>query len=126
MSQMQPPRQRTSKHRPETIQLLRSTIINVGTLAATAMMLRFAILIAVPGTDQRGLRLVRRATSALVWPFQHIPPLQRTLRGGLTVADIATLAVIILIWFIALGIVAGWEQEEHRSQRALSVIHPRP
>ncbi len=123
---MLPPRPRTSNHRPETIQLLRSTIINLGTLVATAMLLRFAILIAVPGTDQRGLRVVRRATALLVWPFQRVAPLQHTLRGGLTWADLTTLGLVVIVWFIALGIVAGWEQEERRIHGGATDSRMRP
>lgn len=126
MSQMQPPRARQSKHRPETIQLLRSAIVNLGTLAVTALLLRSAIMLAVPDTTQRGLHLVARGTYLIVWPLDQVPMLQDTVSGGLTIADIVTIVVIIVGWFVLLGIIAGWEREGRRIGASSSDTGLRP
>jgi hypothetical protein len=126
MSQVQPPRTRHSRHRPETIQLLRSAIINVGTLIVTALLLRGAIMIAAPRTTQRGLNLIKKATHVMVWPLSRLTPLQHTLHGGLTVADVSTFVIVLACWLLTLGIVAGWEHEGQRQSVGPSQTGLRP
>lgn len=126
MSQVQPPRTRHSRHRPETINLLRAVIINLGTLIVTALMLRAAVMVTVPDTTQRGLHLLSVATRLAVWPFLQIHPLRHVIHGGLTVADLATIAVVVMGWLILLGIVAGWEHEGQRQQVGVSETGLRP
>lgn len=126
MSQVQPPRSRQSHRRLETILLTRSVIIYAGTFAVTALLLRAAIMLAVPNTTERGLRLVARVTYLVVWPVQRIPLLQHSVVRGLTLADVATLLIVVSCWLVALGVVAGWEHEGHRQNLGSSQTGPRP
>ncbi len=126
MSQVQPPRKRAAKHRPETIQLLRTFLINGGTLIVSALLLRLAIMVAVPNTTERGLHLAARATSFLVWPLRHVPPFGARIGGGLTLADPIMLVLIVAVLFVALGVVAGWEHEGQRQNAGTSETGLRP
>ncbi len=126
MSQVQPPRSRHSHHHPETIQILRTIIINGGAILTTALLVRAAVLLAVPETTQRGLHLVVRTTHLLVWPLQKIPPLGHIVAGGLAVADVTTLLIVMVCWLIALGVVAGWEHEGQRLSTGVSDSSLRP
>ncbi|MGA7672895.1 MAG: hypothetical protein WBW04_20935 [Nitrolancea sp.] len=126
MSQVSPPRTRQSKHRPETINILRAVLINAGTLVVTGLLLRIAILISVPTTTERGLHVIERLTLPAVWPFQRIPPLAHQIIRELTVADVLVLTAVIVAWIVALGIVAGWEHEEQRQRPGTSETGLRP
>lgn len=126
MSQVQLPRARHSRHRPQNIHLLRTILINAGSVVVTALLFRTMVMIAVPNTTQRGLHLLARATGLVVWPLLRLPPLQTTVGGGLTLADVITLLVIVGAWLFALGIVAGWEQEGQRQSSGTSETGLRP
>ncbi len=126
MSQVQPPRSRPSHYHPETIQILRIIIINGGAILTTALLIRAAILLAVPATTQRGLHLVTRTTHLLVWPLEKIPPLRHLIAGGLAVADVTTFFIIVVCWLVALGVVAGWEHEGQRLSTGVSDSSLRP
>lgn len=126
MSQVQPPRTRHSHHRPETISLLRLVIVNLGTLTVTALLLRAAVMITVPDTTQRGLHLLSRATYLIVWPLMRVSPLRHVIHGDLTLADLATIALLVTGWLILLGIVAGWEHEGQRQRVGTSQTGLRP
>lgn len=126
MSQVQPPRARTSRHRPATIQLIRSGIVNLGTLIITALLVRDAIMLAIPDTSQRGLRLVAQTTRFLIWPLERLSPLRRSIHGGLRLADVVTVLLLTLCWFLVLGIVAGWEHESRRIDAATPHTGLRP
>jgi len=101
-------------------------LINAGTLIVTALLLRIAIVVAVPNTTERGLHLIERLTLPAVWPLQRITPLAHGLLRGLTLADILVLGVVVVVWLVALGIVAGWEHEEQRQRPNASETGLRP
>jgi hypothetical protein len=111
MSQVQPPRERPSNARPATIQILRWIIVNLGALLVTMLLLRLAIVSVTPDPAQTGLRALLRVTHFVTWPLAQIPPLATSLRGALTVADLATLIILVGAWIAAIGVVAGWERE---------------
>ncbi len=126
MSQVRPPRTRQSRHRPETISILRAILINVGTLFVTMLLLRIAILVTVPNTTERGLHLIEKVTRPGVWALQRVPFLAHGLIRGMTVADLLVLLVVVVLWLVALGIVAGWEHEEQRQRPGTSETGLRP
>lgn len=126
MSQVQPPRSRPSNARPATIQILRWGILNVGALSVTILLIRIAMNIALPNPQQTGLKALLRVTHVVVWPLELVTPLNASLTHGLTVADILTLAIIIVIWIAALGVVAGWEREGRRMRSIASGSRARP
>jgi hypothetical protein len=114
MSQVQPPRERPSNARPATIQVLRWIIVNLGALVVTMLLLRIAIVSVTPDPAQTGLRSLVRATHVATWPLSQIPPLTSSISGALTLADVCTLIVTLVVWIAAIGIVAGWEREGQR------------
>ena len=101
-------------------------IINLGTLVVTALLLRIAIVLAVPNTTERGLHLITRATQLVIWPLHRLPPLQHPVVRGLTVADVAALIIVVCAWIITLGVVAGWEHEGQRQTVGSSETGLRP
>ena len=126
MSQVQPPRERPSNARPATIQVLRWIILNAGALAVTALLVRIAILISMPETTQSGITALLRLTHLIVWPLLLISPLEASLGGGFTVADLVTLVITVVLWIFALGVVAGWEHEGQRMRSVTSDARLRP
>jgi len=126
MSQVQPPRSRPSNARPATIQILRWSILNLGALAITALLLRTAIVVAVPNTEQTGLKTLLRATYLVVWPLELLSPLSMSLGSGLTIADLLVILIIVMIWIAALGIIAGWEREGQRMRSVTPEKRSRP
>lgn len=126
MSQVQPPRARPSNARPATIQILRWIILNGGALAVTTLLIRIAILIAIPGTTQTGLTALLRLTHVIVWPLLLLSPLKASLGGGFTVADLTALVIVLVFWIVALGVVAGWEREGQRMRSVTSDARLRP
>ncbi len=126
MSQVRPPRTRQSRHRPETINILRAILINVGTLVISILLLRMAILVTVPNTTERGLHLIERLTHPAVWPLQQLSLLDRIVIRGMTIADLLLLTVTVVAWLLALGIVAGWEHEAQRQRPGTSETGLRP
>lgn len=114
MSQVQPPRERPSKARPATIQILRWVILNCGAFVVTVLMLRVAIVSVTGHPAQTGLRALVRATHVATWPLDQIPPLATTLRGALTPADVLTLLIALGVWIACIGVIAGWEHEGQR------------
>jgi hypothetical protein len=126
MSQVQPPRSRPSNARPATIQILRWSILNLGALVITALLFRTAIVVAVPDTEQTGLKTLLRATHIVVWPLELLSPLSVSLGSGLTIADILAILIIVVIWIAALGIIAGWEREGQRMRSVTPEKRSRP
>jgi hypothetical protein len=95
-------------------------------LIATLLLMRIAIVIAVPDTTQTGLKMLLRLTHVVVWPLLLLSPLDASLGGRFTVADLFTLVIIVVLWIAALGILAGWEREGQRMQSATSEAGLRP
>ena len=126
MSQVHPPRSRPSNARPATIQILRWGILNLGAAAVTALLLRIAIVVAVPDTTQTGLRLLLRVTHVVVWPLEFVSPFNASLGGGFTIADFLAIIIVVGIWIALLGIVAGWEREGQRMRSVKPRSRTRP
>ena len=106
--------------------MLRWGILNLGAFAVTALLLRIAVVVAVPDTTQTGLKLLLRVTHVVVWPLELLPPLTTSLGGGFTIADLLAILIIIVIWVAALGIVAGWEREGQRMRSGTPESRSRP
>src|SRR6185312_16427568 len=120
MSQVQPPRSRPSNARPATIQILRWIFLNLGAVVVTALLVRIAILIAVPDTPQSVLKDYLRITHIAVGPLLLLPPLDTALGGGFTVADLIVLVMTIVVWIAVIGVLSGWERESQRMGAATS------
>jgi len=106
--------------------MLRWGILNLGALAVTALLLRIAVVVAVPDTTQTGLELLLRVTHVVVWPLELLSPLTASLGGGFTIADLLAILIVVVIWVAALGIVAGWEREGQRMRSVTPESRSRP
>jgi hypothetical protein len=100
--------------------------LNFGALVVTLLLVRFAVTMALPDTQQKGLKALLNVTHIIVWPLGLVAPLNASLTHGLTFADILTLALIVVIWIAALGVVAGWEHEGRRMKSVASGSRARP
>jgi len=114
MSQVQPPRERPSKARPATIQILRWIIVNLGALLVTLLLFRIAVVIVTTNPEQTGLKALMRVTHFAIWPLEQVPPLTKSITGALTLADLLSLILVLGVWIAAIGVVAGWEREGQR------------
>jgi len=108
---MQPPRQRRTKGPRPLSRIGRAAVVELGATLAALLLARIVIL-AGPGPERSEFtRWFTRATDLLVWPAAQVPGGGVHLLHALTLADLVTVAVLILLTALAVGTMAGWEAE---------------
>lgn len=108
---MQPPRQRRPKGTQPLSRLGRAVIVELGAVLGALLLARIVIL-AVPGPERSEFtRWFARATEPLVWPVAQVPGGGIHLIRALTLADLVTAAMLVLLAALAVGTIAGWEAE---------------
>lgn len=111
---MQPPRRRRPKVARSLARLTRLGTIELGSILLALLLVR-AIMAAVVGGERPGFATaIARLTEPLVWPLAQLPGGSVQLIRQLTLADLATMAVIATLGALVVGVAAGWEAEGRR------------
>lgn len=114
---MQPPRSRTPRIDLGNTETLRSLILNTTAIATTLLLLRLATLLVSDVSSRTIPGLIQLLTEPVVWPFQLIPILGRTVAGEVTVIEILIVPAVAMTGLMITGILTGWRESGNGSRR---------